>query len=197
MKEVWKDIKGYENKYRVSNTGKVWSCYRDALMSIRPNSCGYPHIKLYDTRYARARRAMTIHRLVALAFIPNPLKKPDINHINGIKTDNRVCNLEWITVEENNKHALENGLLRIAPTTIPVRLTHKQTGEVYYFKSQKECDIHFNKPLGALCKEYLRFNKTTHYSEFNIEVMERIKGEKIVAKKHVKMGRVGQISIIL
>ena len=113
MVEVWKDIEGYEGKYQVSNLGRVKSLrdshgkYRELIMTGRNESHGYLKVSLYKNGKAKG---IKIHRLVAITFIPNPKNKTDINHINGIKSDNRVENLEWCTKGENLKHAYDIGL---------------------------------------------------------------------------------------
>ena len=115
MKEVWKDIKGYEGKYMVSNQGRVMSLGRDVMFGrhirhiepkiLKPNKypIGYSYVMFFPNNKAKIKK---IHRLVAEAFIPNPENKPCINHINGRKDDNRVENLEWCSYSENTQHSI-------------------------------------------------------------------------------------------
>ena len=119
--EIWNDINGYEGLYQVSSLGTIKSLARftpnqwsetsrfieEKTLSYQLTKDGYPTIKLSKNGNAIRYR---IHRLVALCFLENPFGKEQVNHINGIKTDNRVENLEWATQNENQLHACKNGL---------------------------------------------------------------------------------------
>ena len=111
MKEIWKDCKGYEGLYQVSNQGRIWSVRKQRYLSQNRKTGsneGYMEVVLIakngKKKYER------VHRLVALAFLDNPNSFPVVNHLNGIKDDNRVENLEWTTVRGNTKHAVDNDL---------------------------------------------------------------------------------------
>ena len=101
MGEIWKDIPGYEGNYQVSNQGRVRNSRSQKVLKPKMLRAGYYQYTLSLQGRSFHRLA---HRLVAQAFIPNPESKPQINHKNGQKTDNRVENIEWCTGRENQLH---------------------------------------------------------------------------------------------
>lgn len=122
MKEIWKDVKGYEGIYKVSNLGRVKSLDRVLIrkdgkkytakgknLKPHPDKDGYQIVRL--KKPGCKAYTIPIHRLVGLGFIDNPKNKPYINHKSGIKHQNDVENLEWCTPSENTKHAIENGFI--------------------------------------------------------------------------------------
>lgn len=113
--EIWRDVVGYEGRYMVSSLGRVKSLRfgKEKFLCSFPNVDGYLKVGLFrksKMRQCSVQHQYSVHRLVAEAFIPNPEGKPQVNHIDGDKTNNRVENLEWATSRENTIHAILLGL---------------------------------------------------------------------------------------
>lgn len=149
----WTDIPGYESYYKIRPNGCVKSLDRVIVdsrglkfkkkgkrMNLWVSGEGYFTLSLWknhNIKYA------TLHRLLATVFIPNLYKKAQVNHKNGIKTDNRLSNLEWVTLEENLQHAHRNGLIKQrkgndSNLAIPIIQCDKAGNEIRRFGSYRE-----------------------------------------------------------
>lgn len=129
MGEVWRPVVGFWNKYEVSNLGRVRRIKNNTvnIISINNNHHGYATVHLSDKKSKR----VLVHRLVAEAFIPNPEGRPQVNHKDGNKDNNRVDNLEWVTASENVKHAYNSGLKRPSGGVPPKSIVCIETGRIY------------------------------------------------------------------
>jgi hypothetical protein len=119
IKEIWKDIDGYDSAYQVSNLGRIKSIERIVKDSIgRTRKLKEKYIKTHlfgeylgvNLRINNEYKQISIHRAIATAFIPNLENKPEVNHIDGNKLNNSIDNLEWVTYSENIIHAYKSGL---------------------------------------------------------------------------------------
>lgn len=117
MEEVWKDVVGHEGLYEVSNLGRIRSLPR--ITTSRPMKGKLLSTATKDTKryekvclsYNGNYKYYKVHQVVARAFIDNPENKPQINHIDGNRHNNKVDNLEWVTSTENNSRAKKHGML--------------------------------------------------------------------------------------
>lgn len=141
--EIWKDIVGFEGIYQVSNLGRVKSLERtirnkgtksgfyhisEKILSPRKNINRHGYYEISLKQNGKEKR-FKLHRLVAIAFIPNPNNLPQVNHKDGNKDNNTVNNLEWCTDKENKKHAWENNLCSSSHRKRKVRCI--QTGQIF------------------------------------------------------------------
>jgi len=167
--EVWKDVVGYEGVYQVSNFGRVKSLSRirvngrskcltkdKVLKNAKPNcSRKYEQVDLLGEN-------KLIHRLVAIAFIPNPFNLPQVNHKDGIKINNYPSNLEWCTVSENAIHASKNKLSSTGEKHWNSKLTEKEIVEIRLSNlSQKELGEIYNVLQSTISQ--IKLNRTWKY----------------------------------
>lgn len=132
-KEIWKKVLGWEN-YEVSNLGNVRNVIRKKILrpkQIRSKGSNYLGVSLSNQKDNNARKvSKRIHVLVANAFLENPENKLQVNHINGIKSDNRVENLEWTTALENITHAKKIGLFRSGADCSGIKIKTQTRDEI-------------------------------------------------------------------
>lgn len=140
---MWVPLFGYENNYLIDHNGNIKN-KNGLVLKSRIHKDGYPRIGL---KKDGSRKEFYIHRLVALTFIVNPENLQEINHINGIKTDSYVENLEWITHSNNLIHAIKTGLMN--------------TPDNYHFIAHQKGETHGRAKLTALQVSELRTLKTT------------------------------------
>jgi hypothetical protein len=160
QKNYWKPVCDYEGYYEISILGQVRGIERMVVtekglrtikgksIKTRINKDGYAEIRL---SIEGKTKTTFLHIILAKAFIPNPDNKPEINHINGIKTDNRIENLEWVTHSENMIHAYKMGLIK-SPCK---HVKDHCSGKVYSSVKEAADDLNINS---GTCRNYLNGN---------------------------------------
>lgn len=158
--EVWKPIIGFEGSYEISSYGNVKTLSKRVISAIHSsgyrmtkekalkkvlNKNGYLYITISKNNKAYGR---SVHRLVAIHFIANPNNCPEVNHINTIKTDNHISNLEWNTSVQNTQHAFITGhkasrvklsidkIIKIRELHLSGKLSNKEIGNIYNIKGE-------------------------------------------------------------
>lgn len=166
MKEIWKPVVGYEGYYEVSNLGNVRSLkrkgYKNGNLRQGEKTTGYLIVVLYKDGKGTTK---SVHRLVAKAFIPNPKNKPQVNHIDSNRKNNKVENLEWVTRAENAQHAYDSGSRVV---TEKVKKHCKEMGKKYGRKNIRSINEPNQRKVvmmkdGKIIK---RFNSLTEGARF-------------------------------
>ena len=152
--EVWKDVVGYEGKYMVSSIGRVYSLtrrrfntkegkiYKGRLLKLKTDKAGYKTVALLNG-YGKI-KLTKVHRIVAMAFIPNPMNKETVDHIDGERQNNSVKNLRWATMKENinnpNTVCKKNGLAKGGKNAMAKKVYSKSldTGEIKVYECMQD-----------------------------------------------------------
>lgn len=167
--EIWKDVVGYEGLYQVSNLGRVKSVARyidrhakhvihkkyikEKILKQCNNAAGYPCVNLCNKGIHKTSR---VHRLVAIAFIPNPENKEQINHKDGNRANPNVNNLEWVTNTENQIHSWKY-LNRVNP--------HK--GKKFSEETKRKMKLHWKTHLNARAKKVYCVELNKYFNSVN------------------------------
>ena len=159
---MYRFVKGFEYKYMVNDNGdilKLCNCKKPYFLTPQKTQKGYLRVNIRDKGKIYCFR---VHRLVAEAFIPNLDNKPQVNHKNGIKTDNRVKNLEWVSDEENKQHAIKHNLVRYQCKPVVLLYKGKVIKRFESINKAKDCrgygSVHrclYEKKQNHLLRDYM------------------------------------------
>ena len=165
--ETWKNIKGYEGLYQVSNEGRVRSLkFGRMKILLQASLRGY---KLVGLSKDGVVKTYQVHRLVAVAFIPNPENKPQVDHINCVRDDNRAENLRWVTAQENNLNPITR---------------EKHIGRLVNREDQSIMVEQYTKS-GELVRTYNSISETSKYGFCFGCVSKCVKGKRRTHKGYV------------
>ena len=149
--EIWKDVEGFEGLYQISNLGRVMSLPKEKKFPktgqiqlfdkkiLKLNKVGRDREYLRANLYKDSKGyGFYVHRLVALHFCDNHFEGAQVNHKDGIKSNNRAENLEWVTASENIKHAHENNLISKRTVYKRIKLSEKDVEEIINLRNEKK-----------------------------------------------------------
>ena len=162
LKEEWKEYNGYQ----VSNFGKVIN-KSGKVLSTKPDKHGYICTSITDYGGSRIKG---MHRIVAIVFIPNPNNLPEVNHIDGVKSNNRVDNLEWVTKKENQQHEVRVLKQRNGEKNCKNKLKKEEVIEIYNLcKEGKLLYKEIAKIYGVIPEQIHRIAKGVNWKDLNLE----------------------------
>lgn len=188
--EIWKDCKGYEGRYQISNLGRVKSLekirtafnkityiQKEKILKGMIDKDGYAIVKL-RTKDGKS-KLEKVHRLVAIAFIPNPENKPQVNHKDENKQNNHVENLEWCDAKYNNNygsHLKNQSAVQTNNSKKSIKVVCVETGIIYpsMKEAQRQTGI-FDSSISKVCRhqqETARGYHWEYYKEYNVRDVE-------------------------
>lgn len=162
-KELWAALVGYEGRYKVSSFGRIKNVKSKKIKSPSKNRGGYNIVCIYGHKNVSVK---ILHRLIAKTFIPNPENKKEVNHKNGIKTDNRVVNLEWCTPKENTAHAWNNGLAKAKSgyNHFNIKITPVKLKKIQFLISKKLLLREISAETGFCISQISRIKRGIHFT---------------------------------
>jgi len=169
--------------YEISNTGDIRHKEKKKILKLRTSKWGYKRVRL-SVSGVNGGKLYAVHRLVANAFIPNPLRLPQVNHKDGNKSNNNVENLEWVTAKENTNHAVRMGLLKSGDKSHRTIIHKKELVEVCGLRklglSYKQIGEMYNVEKSTISAIIRSKRHLKDYSEgdFENKVSEFIKNNK-------------------
>lgn len=190
MQLIIKNLMGYEGLYLIDSLGNIVSCPRQQgsrfvnqykILGTKVNRLGYKEVALSKDGKTRT---VLLHRLIAMHFIDNPNNLPCVNHINGIKSDNRIENLEWCTRSQNTKHAYDNnlgGFQNFANAGIKAMNENTQyvlvraiapSGEELQFRSSKEVAEYIGTNNDEVTRAIRKSQRVKGYRVFGLKVSD-------------------------
>lgn len=166
MDIVWKDVPNYEGLYKVSNMGDIFGFKRNKILTPCNGKDGYKILKLCKNGNIKT---VYIHRVVASAFLENTNDEMQVNHINGIKTDNRASNLEYCTLHQNLIHSYKLGLKKIYPVA---KLDSSTLQIIDIYDSKSKCAKSHNCSISEIT---LACRKNKVFKGFRWKQLENVK----------------------
>ena len=165
---MWKDIKDWEDYYEVNTEGVVRNKLNGNIIKGDINNAGYYRICLWNKNHIPSKQRFFRHRLVAETFIENPLNLPQVNHIDGDKSNNHISNLEWCSQKENELHSRK---VINTKEYKPFRVIYNNGQEVLY---DVKSDLSEKLGVTTACVKNWLHNKSKGYVNYDIEIIEYV-----------------------